>query len=137
MNLGISKGQIDLDPCSENELLSAILLSLFSDRRVSKEELDDPTEDQRGYWGDLLAASQSGIGSKLWLLQRKDNQQDLLEIARIYTTEALQWMIDDGLVNLLEVTTGWDLDANLAINITVDGSKHIPISYSLGSFSHE
>lgn len=91
------------DLVREDGLESAVLISLFSDARVSSDEADDP-EDLRGWWGDLTTEDDQ-IGSKLWLLQRSKTVKDNLTKARRYIEQALQWMIDDGVAIKIEAET--------------------------------
>ena len=45
------------------------------------------------------------VGSRLWLLARSKASQTNLVLAQEYATEALQWMIGDGLAETVDVTT--------------------------------
>jgi phage gp46-like protein len=100
----LGEGDIEYDNGDltiDNGLETAVIVSLFTDRRVTKEEtLPDPnSEDRRGWWGDQVADIQGDeIGSKLWLLERSSTTQDVIIDAEIYINDALQWMIDDGVV---------------------------------------
>lgn len=87
----------------ETGLATAVLLSLFLDRRA--EEGDQPRpDDPRGWWGDSLNLDPSERwGSRLWLLERgKAIEADRLR-AEEYAKEALKWLVADGLVKSVEV----------------------------------
>lgn len=82
-------------------LTRAVVISLFTWRRAKP---DDETDMPMGWWGDTWPVAQNDrYGSRLWLLQRKKlTNQTALE-ARTYIREALQWMIEDGLVSRIEL----------------------------------
>jgi phage gp46-like protein len=97
----------DNDLEMDEGLGNAVLISLFSDRRAKQgDELPDTQGSKRGWWGDLVIPEETGdqIGSRLWLLERSKITQDVINLAEEYTTEALQWMIDDGVAQNIEVT---------------------------------
>lgn len=95
------------DLASEDNLITAALISLFSDRRAEDDDvLPDPeTGDRRGWWGDLTIPAFPGdqIGSRLWLLERSKTTQEVLTQAEEFVRESLQWMIDDGIAVKLDV----------------------------------
>ncbi|WP_312315408.1 phage GP46 family protein [Atlantibacter sp.] len=82
-------------------LTRAVVISLFTWRRAKP---DDETDVPMGWWGDTWPVAQNDrYGSRLWLLQRKKlTNQTALE-ARTYIREALQWMIEDGLVSRIDL----------------------------------
>ncbi len=110
---------------SGNDLETAILISLFTDRRASPDdEIPDGTSDPRGWWGDLGA--DVPIGSRLWLLSRAKQTAETLQRANDYIIEALQWLIDDGVVVKFDVTVEWTDLSRLGARIVAhksDGSK--------------
>jgi phage gp46-like protein len=87
-------------------LETAVLVSLFTDRRAAGDDaIPDGTDDLRGWWGDSVpAVSNDLIGSRLWLLSREKQQQSVLDRAKEYARESLQWMIDDRVADRIEVT---------------------------------
>ncbi|WP_299733976.1 phage GP46 family protein [uncultured Endozoicomonas sp.] len=91
----------DLAP--DTSLETAVLLSLFTDRRA--EPGDVPAgEDPKGWWGDSYAQSDDRIGSRLWLLKRSKLLPETAERARGYARESLQWLLDDGITSDVSVT---------------------------------
>jgi phage gp46-like protein len=85
------------DVQSGDDLESAVLISLFTDRRAEASDVvPDGSNDRRGWWGD--SGSLYLIGSRLWLLRRAKQIPAVLSTAQGYCTEALQWLIDDGVV---------------------------------------
>jgi len=97
---------IDGDLASDGGLETAVLLSLFTDRRAQPDDQPpsgDPT-DRRGWWGDELADIEGDqIGSRLWLLDRSVNSNETARRAEEYVREALAWMVDDRVVSSVDV----------------------------------
>ena len=99
---------------SGNDLATAVLISLFTDRQARADDvIPDGTTDRRGWWadGDVL------IGSRLWLLDRSKQTTETLNRAYDYITEALQWMIDDGVVMQFGVNVQWMNPGQLGANV--------------------
>lgn len=92
------------DLSTDEGLQTAVTISLFTDRRVSADELPDGQSDQRGWWGDALNEDNDKIGSKLWILEREKITTEILEDFKTYCEEALQWMIDDEIAETVVVT---------------------------------
>lgn len=84
----------DGDLMTDEGLETAVILSLFTDRRaLAEDRLPDGTSDRRGYWAD--AYNDRLHGSRLWLLCREKVQDEVLRWAREYAKEALAWLIED------------------------------------------
>lgn len=98
-----NKGVSDLE--REEGLGTAVLISLFTDRRAEKDDPVDDINDRRGWWADQTTENNDKIGSKLWLLNRSKTTTENIRKAKIYIEEALQWMIDDGVAAKLIVNT--------------------------------
>lgn len=101
---------------SGSDLETAILISLFSDRQASSDDvIPDGTDDPRGWVGDVDQDYQ--IGSRLWLLERAKQTQETLRLANDYIAEALQWLIDDSVVARFDITTEWTRAGLLGANL--------------------
>lgn len=87
------------DLLTEPGIETAVLMSIFTDRRAAEDdELPDPNGSRRGWWGDLAGEDATRrIGSRLWLLERSSNLQSVVIKAKEYLDEALQWLVDDGI----------------------------------------
>lgn len=113
---------------SGNDLETAVLISLFTDRVANQGDIiPDGTNDRRGWWGDnQINGATMPIGSRLWLLSRsKSPTQQVLNQAVTYAREALQWMITDGVAAAVLVDAEWNANDFLAMKVTVkrnDGS---------------
>lgn len=123
--LKYADGAIDLvfagdDVALDQGLETAVLVSLFTDRWVPTEELPAGVTDQRGWWGDLLSEIRGDeIGSKLWLLEREKQSNEVLERAREYSEEALQWLIDDGIATSVVVATEFTKAGMIGIEVNI------------------
>lgn len=112
----------------DDDLMTAVLISLFSDRRALP---DDPLPDgvsiwrgvegdavpalsgRRGWWADpTLDALPDGradwIGSRLWLLSREKWTAAVAERLRLYAEEALAWLVADGVADQVTVAVARD-----------------------------
>ena len=82
-------------------LTRAVVISLFTHRRADP---DDNVDVPMGWWGDTWPVVENDrYGSKLWLLQRSKLTNALVNTVRNYLREALQWMLDDGVVSRVDI----------------------------------
>lgn len=103
----------DGDLASDEGLQTAVILSLFTDRRAEPDdEIPDGSDDRRGFWGDAIPPIVDGetleedrFGSRLWLLDREKKITEVVNKAREYCEEALEWMIKIKIVNRIEIET--------------------------------
>lgn len=107
----------DLD--TSDDLETAVLLSLFTDARAPDGTVPpDGTTDLRGCWMDYYEGW--SMGSLLWTIEgSKKVGNSLLTHARTICEQALQWLIDDGVVGKVAVTTSWLTGASLNIGIVL------------------
>lgn len=94
-----------LDDINTDEgLETAVSISLFTDRRASNDDvIPDGTDNKRGCWIDSYPEVEGDlIGSRLWLLFREKTQQGVINRAKAFIAEALQWMMDDGVVSEIQ-----------------------------------
>lgn len=106
-----------LDLARDDGLETAVVISLFTDRRATPEQVpaELPQDDLRGYWGDVrpdVEGDQSG--SLLWLLAREKQLPQTLSRAQQYAREALDWMLADRIATRIDVAAdyvamGWML----------------------------
>lgn len=111
-------------------LRSAILISLFSDARADEAAiLPEEGGDRAGWWGDDFGGDVSSgaadrddrntLGSRLWLLRRSKDTQQVLRDARQHAQDALGWLIRDGIASAVSVDVEAQ-GARLAIAVTLD-----------------
>jgi phage gp46-like protein len=99
-DIAIDRGDLALD----GSLRTAVIISLFTDRRAEDDDLVDPN-DRRGWWGDLLSdVADDKVGSRLWQLGRAKTVQETLNLAEEFAKESLDWMIEDGIASAIECT---------------------------------
>lgn len=96
--LSIKDGDLEGDEGLE----TAVVISLFTDQRVSDDELPVEETSKRGWWADALSEiDQDKIGSKLWLLDRSKRTAETLrkfsDCAMAYgANKALNLIAPDG-----------------------------------------
>lgn len=99
LDLALEGGGLRVD----EGLATAVLLSLFSDRRLEDASLLEGT-DVRGWWGELAG---DRYGSLLWALERAKTTTaalaEVIEAAR----ESLAWLVEDGILEAVEVEASY------------------------------
>ncbi|MGP3594303.1 phage GP46 family protein [Vagococcus sp. WN89Y] len=103
------------DLSSGDDLQTAILISLFTDR-LARSDDDYDNGDRRGWWGDTDV--DYNIGSRLWLLNRQRLSYAVAQRAEDYAAEALQWLIDDGVVEAISAEARIVYPSRLYLTIT-------------------
>lgn len=128
-DLVIENGDLKAD----NGLETAALISVFSDKRVSLEELPSGHSDRRGWWADLISSPQSDqIGSKLWRIEASGKivTQSTVELESVLL-DAFNWMTEDGLATEI-VSSAERTDTNEitgSVVITKPNGEDIPLSF--------
>lgn len=84
---------------------SSVYLSIFCDAKATDYKGTTDPDMQRGWWGDLLKAAGSVLGSNIWQLEREKMTQGTLNIIKSYCELALEWMLSDGIADKIEVET--------------------------------
>lgn len=124
-DLALESGPAGADLLGDDGMLTAIYVSLFTDRRAHD---DDPLPDERigvssdprGWWGDALSATGApvAIGSRLWLLQREKEMDIVVARAQEYAAEALEWLREYGYT--VSLVVGADRAGKRHLSIRVD-----------------
>ncbi len=122
---------------AEPGLETAIIISLFTDRRANADdELPAGAEDRRGWWGDVVPPMVDGrpvdgarIGSRLWLLSREKQMQVVVTRAREYCREALAWMIEDGVCERIDIEAEIVKTGTLGVGITIHRPQASAVSF--------
>jgi phage gp46-like protein/uncharacterized protein YmfQ (DUF2313 family) len=95
---------IDDDIAIDQGLVTSGLLSMLVDARAEPEDRPPDPDDRRGYWADQFAAAAGDrSGSKLWLLGQRSQVGGAQPVAEQYAREALQWYLDDGIADEVNV----------------------------------
>lgn len=110
----------------ETTLSTAVLWSLFTDARVSEDELPEGWTDRRGWVGDDLETDGEHWGSKLWLVTDIPGKatEARRQNAERYAKAALQWLINDRIASRIEATAWWiNNDGRLGLHIRIYGGS--------------
>lgn len=109
------------DLAADDGLQTAVILSLFTDALATPlEAASAGVTDRRGWWGDAYpAVAGDTIGSRLWLLTREKRIAQTIERARVYARDSLQWLVDDGVVQSVEVEAEAQGTDRLALAIAI------------------
>lgn len=106
----------------------AAVISLLTWRRAGA---DDPLDDAEryGWWGDSFPSqADDRIGSRLWLLRRRSLTAQTERDARDYAREALQWLLDDGRVTAVEISTQRAIDRlEMRVLLTTPEGERVPV----------
>lgn len=114
----LSGGALD----ATRDLETAVILSLFTDRRAGdSDRLPDGSADRRGWWGDATVPDRP-MGSRLWLLAREKTTPQMRLRAIGYVREALAWMIGDGIADRVDVSAEYvaGTPARLDVLVTLE-----------------
>jgi phage gp46-like protein len=105
----------------DNELRTAVVVSLFSWARANDEDvLPDEDATRQGFWGDSYPVEQGHkVGSRLWLLRREKLTTQTIARAQEYCREALQWLLDDKIASNVEVVCVRNGIDRLDISVTI------------------
>lgn len=104
------------------EIVTAVAVSLFTDRTALADDPLPSGTDRRGWWGDHEARDLYGgtpIGSRLWLISREKQTEATRVRAEDYCREALAWMTADKLATRVDVACAWFAPGRLGAEITV------------------
>lgn len=111
---------LDGDLESDEGLESAVAISLFTDKRVTDEQLPYGKKDKKGWWGDMVPeVEQDQIGSRLWTIDPSKTTTDTLRLSEDYCREALNWLIEDGLSNEINIISDYNDNRHLIIDIEI------------------
>lgn len=123
-DFGISAGSLK----SDHDIKTAVLISLFTDRRAEADDaLPDAAASRRGWWGDALSSRR--IGSRLWLLSREKQLREVVIRAREYTEEALKWLIEEGIARRVVVSAEIAQPGWVALSIMIERERSAPARY--------
>jgi len=138
--IGFDKGadyvQDALGLSEDDGLESAVIISLFTDRRAdTDDDIPDGTLEKRGWWGDDFNDDAADrIGSRLWLLSREKQLPEVLNRARQYAEEALRWLIDDGVAESVEVAASIPRAGMLGLQVSIQRPRQPVTQYRFERF---
>lgn len=105
------------DILTKNFLDTAILVSLFTDRRASASEV--PSSHRRRGWIGNESTPNFEIGSKLWLFEQARLSRGVLNEIVSAAREALKWMVDDGIALAVDASAEFSLNSTIGLTITL------------------
>ncbi len=99
---------------------TAVVISLFTDKRVPQDEIPQGLNTRRGWWGDMFPDVEGDqIGSKLWTLERSKLTLATLATVETEAKNALAWMIQDSLAKSISVSASRDELNRLILEISI------------------
>lgn len=111
---------IDNDLARDDGLETALAISLFTDQRVSDEDLPHGHLSKRGWWGDMFPeVDQDKIGSRLWTLNPGKTTTETLRRSEDFARESTKWLIDDGIADAINVLSEYNNSKHLVINVEI------------------
>ena len=85
---------------TDHGLETAVIASLFTDARARDDDVLPDGKDRRGFWGETWPVIPGmKFGSRLWLLNREIITPETVARVREYGTEALRWLVDQGIAS--------------------------------------
>lgn len=110
----------------ENALERAVLICLFTDKRVETEDLPYQMDTNGGWWGDGLSLPAQDVfddayswGSRLWLLERAKiddaTEKEMEEMIR----EALTPLMNAGIIDDIQTKVNRSDRESLSFELTV------------------
>lgn len=119
----------------DDGLETAVVLSLFTDRRAQQDDPLPDGADRRGWWADGTGAdARDRIGSRLWLLWREKQLPAVLVRARQYAEEALAWLVTDGVARRVEVQASNPRRSLLRLDVGIYRPDAPPVRYRFDTF---
>lgn len=102
---------------------TALLMSIFCERRADASEVIDP-KLRRGDWSNELNDIEGHeVGSKFWLIDQARNNQDAFNIGLDALNDGFNWMLEDDLVKSVEIDGSIDNGFEYEIDITKQDDK--------------
>jgi len=101
----------------DNDLATAVMLSLFSDRTALPDDVIPDAGPIRGWWADTYRTY--ALGSRLWLLWREKQTETTRRRAEEYAREAMQWFIAAEIARTVDVRATWTGRGRLEIEVAM------------------
>lgn len=125
----------------DGALETLVLVSLFTDREATREEIEAAGLDQqRGWWADadsVRPATAERMGSKLWLLAREKTTLATLRRAEGYALDGLLWLQQQGIADKITVLASRPRSGWLGLEVTISRpNKLLPPFRRLWELEH-
>ena len=134
IELILENGSFDLviengDFKNEEGFDTAIWVSLFTDARASESQVLVP-ENRRGWLGNLVSEiEERQLGGLLWLSEQRRLIQETLNEVVDYARKSLNWFVDDGIAQKIEVTGSIVPRSGIALEIIITASDGITVNH--------
>lgn len=108
------------DLVADNGLETSVSISLFTDKRVTDEQLPIYETNKRGWWGDMFPdEDQDQIGSRLWTTYRAKVITESLRRTEELCKESLDWMKEDGIASEIGVISEYNENKHMVTTIKI------------------
>ena len=116
-------------------LETAVMLSLFSDRRARPDDVLPSGDDRRGWWADAYAEEKNDFfGSRTWLVDREKQMVSVLRRVEEYAFEGLKWMVEDRVVKSVACLAEVIRDGVLGLTVTMTRGENMATKYRFEIF---
>ena len=111
----------DNDFIEDGGLETSIIISLFSNKRISEDQRQELSlRELGGWWGSSLIDPDSDeVGSRFWVLTRAKATIETLRLIEDYAMEALNYLIEDGVASSIEVNASYNQGLTLNLEIQI------------------
>jgi len=100
-----------------NSFETADLVSLLTDKRVDRSEIQQP-ERRRGWWADEISELPGDlIGSKLWLLEQSRIEDLTLNKAKDFIQDCFNWYIAQGYLKTININVAFFGSRGMSIEV--------------------
>ncbi len=113
-DIDFDNGDFDLT----DGLDTAIILSIFAEKRASKTQIIEPLLRRGHFTNEFSQVENYEVGSKQWLFSEQvPNSESNLTLLENTIRDGLQWMVQDGIISNSTVSAS---KSNATINIDVN-----------------
>lgn len=103
---------------SDDGLENALAISIFTDARVTPDQLPYGSTNRKGWWGDMYSEIPGDkIGSRLWTIHPAKITNETKNLALDYCRESTKWLIEDGIADTINFTSEYNENKHLNILI--------------------
>ena len=116
----------------EDEVLQAIIISLYSDLRYAFKKGEPPIPgDRRGWWGDNTSSiAGDKIGSGLWNFESAPITDSIIDRIRKTVKDSLSWMLSDLVASRVDVSAERDGTESIKIGVIIHkNNESLPAKY--------
>ena len=128
----------DGDLSSVDDFSTSIDLSVLTNERANSSEVPQALE-RRGWIGDLTPRTEGfRAGSKLWLFEQSRRTQDTVNDIRNAVQEGLQWIVDKGQAERIQVDSEMIGDSGVRVTVVISvGNNRVKRYFTLWDQTEE